>query len=71
MADIADITDDRAALEAPYLIAASRRKAGPAETGHCAYCNATLPPGLRFCDSSCRDDFEAEERTRERQGLLR
>ncbi len=40
MADIADITAARAELEAPYLIAASRRKTGPEATGQCLYCNA-------------------------------
>jgi len=35
---------------------------GPAATGHCLNCEAKLPPKQRWCDSSCRDDWEKAQR---------
>lgn len=37
----------------------NRRPSGPAATGHCLACEAPLPDGQRWCDSECRDDWEA------------
>lgn len=41
-----------------------RKPEGPAETGHCLNCgpDAPLPPGQRWCDTDCRDDWEARQR---------
>lgn len=38
----------------------ARKPAGPVATGKCLYCDAVLPPGLRWCDSACRDDWAKE-----------
>lgn len=35
------------------------KPAGPAPTGACLNCDEPLPPGLRWCDALCRDDWEA------------
>jgi hypothetical protein len=40
----------------------SRKAEGPKVTGRCAYCDSLLAPGLRFCDSACRSDYESEQR---------
>lgn len=37
-----------------------RKPAGPSPTGRCLYCDNLLEPGRRWCDSICRDDWEAE-----------
>lgn len=39
-----------------------RRPEGPAVTGYCFNCDAMLAPGLRWCDASCRDDWEKQRR---------
>lgn len=30
-------------------------------TGYCLYCGEELDDGRRWCDASCRDDWEAEQ----------
>jgi hypothetical protein len=37
-----------------------RKPAGPAPTGRCLYCDEIVPDTHRWCDSVCRDDWEAE-----------
>jgi hypothetical protein len=37
-----------------------RKPTGPAPTGRCLYCDNLLDRGRRWCDSICRDDWEAE-----------
>lgn len=37
----------------------TRRPEGPQETGHCLFCDEPLQPGQRWCDATCRDDWEA------------
>ena len=39
---------------------AQRKPSGPSATGHCAYCNAPVPTGMRWCDSLCRDAWQKE-----------
>ena len=36
-------------------------------TGGCLYCGEPVPPGERWCDKECRDEWEKEEKVRERQ----
>ena len=64
--DDADITAARAEREAPALIAASRKPAGPIATGRCLYCDELVADDARWCDSVCRDGWEKEHRQRHR-----
>lgn len=59
--DEADRADEQAeqTLRAALL---RRLPAGPAATGVCLWCAIEVPPGARFCDRDCRDDWERAER---------
>jgi hypothetical protein len=35
-----------------------RKPTGPVETGYCLNCGEPLPAGRRWCDASCRDEWE-------------
>jgi hypothetical protein len=60
--DEADIADERIAIEMRRLLQL-RRRAGPQPTGRCLWCGEPVRPPLRWCDVSCRDDWErAHER---------
>jgi len=53
---------DRAQIEQEAALQSAlrhRRPAGapPAPTGLCLNCDETPPPGERFCDEFCRDDY--------------
>lgn len=61
MADIADITGERAEHDAPYILAASRKRGAPPACGQCLYCDEPLADGLRFCDANCCRDWEHEQ----------
>lgn len=64
VADIADITADRAEAEAPYLLAV-RKRVPPPPDGHCLNCADPVFDTARFCDADCRSDWErAQERRR-------
>ena len=39
-----------------------RKPEGPAATGYCFNCDARLAVGLRWCGSSCRDDWQRQQR---------
>ena len=58
MADEADKTAERAELEAPALIAASRRPAGPVANGSCHWCGERVPEPMRWCDADCRNAWD-------------
>lgn len=62
--DDADIAAALAEREAPALIAASRKPAGPIATGRCLYCDEQVAEEARWCDSVCRDEWEKERRLR-------
>lgn len=57
MADDGDRAADLAQIERERAIA-TRQPTGPAPTGRCHHCAAPLPPGRRWCDAACRDDWE-------------
>ena len=40
-------------------------------TGHCHYCDASVPGEAHFCDSECRADYEREESAMRRGGWAR
>lgn len=60
---IPDLSDLATAHEAKFLDAALsvRKPNAPAPCGHCLNCEAPLPEGHRWCDTSCRDDWEKFE----------
>lgn len=65
MADIADIAQDRAAREAPYLLAASHRSAGPLANGKCHHCDEPVEAGIRWCPRvECRDSWHKKQERR-------
>jgi len=67
-----DICDQAAEREELDRSLALRQHAGhlpdlPA-TGSCHYCTASVPPGARFCDRDCLQDWEREQDARRRGG---
>jgi hypothetical protein len=45
-----------------------RQPEGPRACGHCHNCDAPLARGLRWCDATCRDEWEVY-RAHEQQEL--
>ena len=43
----------------------------PTPTGLCHYCDATIGPGMLFCDTDCRDGWEHEQKAIARNGGAR
>lgn len=67
MADPVDLADlqNEAAVKAEL---AYRKPVGPRPTGHCLFCYSALPPGVRWCDKGCQEDWEAEQAAKTRNG---
>lgn len=60
MADVIDRAQQRIEEDLERSIAAARGIApSVAPTGRCLNCEAPLADGLRWCDTDCRDDYEA------------
>lgn len=61
MADIIDLGNEAAET---FLRAAlsTREETGPRPNGRCHNCGEPLRGSLRWCDSDCRDDWEASGR---------
>lgn len=55
--DISDKATEREELDR-RLALRQRKPHGPEATGQCLYCESPLPPGNRWCDKACRDDWE-------------
>lgn len=65
MADDADITAERDALEAPARLAASKRDPGPPPTGQCHWCHAPVAVPRRYCeDDDCAEVHQRQLRQR-------
>jgi len=65
--DDADYASDREDIAREQAIAAVRRRKNELPPiGFCYYCSEPVPAGSRFCDASCRDDHETEQRLRSR-----
>jgi len=66
MADIADRANDRAEF---FLEQAQRQRRETAAaipaTGFCLACGAPLPAG-RWCNAACRDEWQADQKHREK-----
>lgn len=66
MADIADVTAEREPLNLELSLLKSRRAPGPAPTGVCLWCEEEVGPDARWCDASCRNDWQDDQK---RKGL--
>ena len=71
MADTVDTANDQAdtilAKQIEHRSAlATQRELLPA--GVCHYCECTVHSNMLFCDSICRDDYEAESQAKVRNG---
>lgn len=62
MADIADLAQEDMERDAPYILAASKKPAGPAPCGMCHNCEEPIAPETLFCDPDCRADWERVQR---------
>jgi hypothetical protein len=68
MADDADITAARQEAEAA-LFARRRREPALVPMGLCYFCQSDAPSTTHlFCNTECRDDYEAEQRALARNG---
>jgi len=51
------------------LIEANHHRPPPTPPiGRCYNCESSVPPGVRFCDLDCRDDYDARKRAEARRG---
>lgn len=71
MVDSVDTANDNADAILSAQIAhrsstASHRELSP--MGACYYCQCQVHSGMLFCDSLCRDDFQAEMAAKARNG---
>ena len=59
------MTDDDRATEREEqdraLALKVRRPEGPQATGFCLSCSEPVLAGLRWCDATCRDDWQREQ----------
>lgn len=62
MADLADRANDHIEREQQGLLA-QRKPAAPTANGQCLNCHSQLPRGMRWCDTSCRDDYEKDHQS--------
>ena len=56
--DDADITGERAEFYHLSDLERSRKPEAPKASGYCLYCEDPVPPGSRWCDTDCRNDWE-------------
>lgn len=64
--DNADRADREDIIREQAIADVRRRKAELPAIGFCHYCSEPVPAGSRFCDASCRDDHETEQRLKSR-----
>lgn len=64
--DVADEADAQIELE-QALALTRRHPRGPLAISRCLNCDEPVPPGRRWCDAGCRDDWE---RRANQQALL-
>ena len=63
MSDIIDIANDRVQTDLALFIQNALRNEALPYTGYCHNCDAILDPTHRFCDASCRDDYERRQQS--------
>ena len=68
MSDEFDRASDLEEIHREMAIKNVRQQQQLPDIGSCYYCNEYTPPGRRFCDSECRDGYEAEIAAKRRNG---
>lgn len=68
MADDVDRAGEREQNMRDDALAEVRRKPSLICVGFCHSCGEAVAPGHLFCDKDCRDDHEAQEAARKRNG---
>ncbi len=68
MSDEADMSDGRIEAAVTEGISRVRRQTSLRHTGECHFCGEEVAAPLTFCDSNCRDDYDAEQRAKARRG---
>jgi hypothetical protein len=71
MSDEADIAEENIELDRLAAIEACRRQPSMPAKGSCWFCDESLPPQQKFCDSDCAADFEREQASLMRAGRHR
>ena len=62
MTDIIDQGNAAADLFLQSALSARRKLDMPAPDGKCHNCEASTPPGVRWCDFDCQQDWEKQQR---------
>ena len=68
MADDCDRAEERIENTLNDALAEVRRASSLIAVGFCHYCGEATAPGHLFCDKDCRDDYEAQQAARKRNG---
>ncbi|MCM0043396.1 MAG: hypothetical protein NBV65_02065 [Burkholderiaceae bacterium] len=68
MTDEADRSDEKIAAAIEDGISRIRRAVAHPYTGECYFCGEELSDPMRFCDTFCRDDWDAMQRAKRRSG---
>jgi len=55
---MADLVDQAQQQAAPLNTTDHRRPEGPKATGQCLNCETPQPPGQRWCDWECKQDYD-------------
>ena len=64
--DDADRADREDIIKEQAISAIRRRNSELPGIGFCYYCNAELRGGNRFCDFECMNDYQTEQRLKNR-----
>lgn len=71
MSDEADIAAETIEMSRLAAIEACRRQPALPAKGSCWFCDESLPPQQKFCDSDCASDYELEQAAMVRAGRPR
>jgi hypothetical protein len=63
--DVATRTEE---TERERAIAAARQPIHVLATGACLFCEEPAAEGVRFCDATCRDGFDNQQKLRRQRG---
>ncbi len=67
MPDICDKGNDAADIFLKSALTSVRTPALPPPDGRCLNCEASVPPGARWCDHDCQVDWEKIERAQQQR----